>query len=261
MKRGHPLNFLRKTDTLLWIFTAATAVLIIFLLLHEVPERQYVLLSFDVEPVDGEQSVMDMLDIVYRTNVSATFFVTGEYAEEHPEIVKLMTGREIACHGQTHKAFTKMTKDEKKAEIIRCRDTIENITGKKVMGFRAPYNRIDRETLEILEDERFMYDASYIKGWGFLFPRLRGHKIGEIPVSSTFGIPLEDVVWVHYLKMPGAFFYILKHKETPVESYLFHPHHAAAHKQEIEEFINYLKRRNVIFISHAQLIETQDEGV
>ncbi|MBN1544072.1 polysaccharide deacetylase family protein [Candidatus Woesearchaeota archaeon] len=251
----------KKTNLLFRVFIAALVILLAMMIFRDQPDKRYVLLSFDVEPVDGEQSVLDVLDVVYRTNTSATFFVTGEYAEKHPEIVKLMTGREIACHGYSHKAFTEMDREEKKEELKKCRQTIKEATGMGVIGFRAPYNRIDRETPEILEQEGFLYDASYIKGLGFIFPRLRELKIGEIPVSSIFGIPLEDVVWLHYLKMPGAFFYVIKHKETDLESYLFHPHHIATQKQELEEFINYLKGQNVIFISHRQLIEMQDEGV
>jgi|GEM_PF-2543672 len=251
----------KKTNLLFGIFITALVLVLAMMIIRDEPEKRYVLLSFDVEPVDGEQSVMDVLDVIYRTNTSVTFFVTGEYAEQHPNIVKLMTGREIGCHGHTHKAFTKMNLTEKEEDILRCRSAVESLTGQKIVGFRAPYNRIDRETLEALEKQGFLYDASYIKGLGFIFPRLREIRIGEIPVSSLFMIPLEEVVWLHYLRMPGAYFYVLRHKQGMLESYLFHPHHIATHKQELEEFINYLKEQNVIFISHRQLVEMQDEGV
>ncbi len=228
---------------------------------HGAPDSRVVLLSFDVEPVDGEQSVMDVLDVVYRHDVDATFFVTGEYAARYPHIVKLMTGREVACHGWSHRPFTKMTDAEKRSELRRCRQVLENITGRKVVGFRAPYNRIDAETLSVLEQEHFIYDASIIKGLGSIYPGLRQHRIGEIPVSSILGVPLEDVVFLHYLNMDRAFFYIMKNKETGLESYLFHPHHISQHKKEFEEFINYLKERNTTFISHSRLVRNQHEGV
>ena len=94
-----------------------------------------------------------------------------------------------------------------------------------------------------------------------LYPNVGERNIGEIPVSSVLGVPLEDVVFLHYLKMPWLYFYILKNKEGGIESYLFHPHHIAEYKNEFEGFIKHLKEENVIFISHRELIEMQDEGV
>jgi hypothetical protein len=129
-----------------------------------------------------------------------------------------------------------------------------------VIGFRAPYNKVDAATLAALEEEGFLYDASMVSGWKVLYPRMDSFSIGEIPVSSIFGLPLEDVVWLHYLKMPSVYFYLLKNKENRIESFLFHPHHIAKQKESFEEFIKYLKGENIIFISHSRLTET-DEGV
>jgi hypothetical protein len=52
------------------------------------------------------------------------------------------------------------------------------------------------------------------------------------------------------------FFYILKNKQSPFESYAFHPHHIIEEKAEFEEFIKALKERNVKFIRHSSLVET-----
>jgi peptidoglycan/xylan/chitin deacetylase (PgdA/CDA1 family) len=224
------------------------------------PSERTTLLSFDVEPVDGEDSVIQVIELLRSENVNATFFVTGEYAEKYPEIIKKMEGFEVACHGWSHKPFTRMNSSEKKSELAGCREMLEQLTGEKIIGFRAPYNRIDRSTLAILEDGGFTYDASMIMGLGFLFPDVDERKIGEVPISSISGIPLEDVVWLYYLHLDCAYFYILKHKSTPFESYLFHPHHIAGHKAQLKEFIRYLKDENVTFISHSGLILSH-EGV
>ncbi|HII72755.1 TPA: polysaccharide deacetylase family protein, partial [Candidatus Woesearchaeota archaeon] len=164
-------------------------------------------------------------------------------------------------HSYSHVPFTGIGRLQKEKEIIECRQILKNITGDGIAGFRAPYNCIDMDTFSVLEKEGFLYDASIIDGLGLLFPDIRDTDIGEIPISSVFGIPMEDVIWLYYLKMPGAYFYILENKRTGMESYLFHPHHIAKHKEEFEQFINHLKEENVIFISHRELIETYDEGV
>lgn len=247
------------------ILFAAFVLLLLILLTITITHRQrsstrYVLLSFDIEPVDSDQDVLDMLEIIYRNNISATFFVTGEYAKTRPQITGFMTGGEIGCHGQTHKAFTKMNRSEMTAELRMCKAAVKNATGREAVGFRAPYNLVNRDTLQAVQDEGFRYDASMVSGWRIIYPGLDGLDIGEVPVSSIFGIPLEDVAWLYYLRMPAAYFYILEHKNTGFESYLFHPHHIAQHKDEFESLLRSLKEGNTIFISHSRLIDTH-EGV
>lgn len=250
-----------RTNILFGVFISLLIILLVLFVTNDTPDKKTVLLSFDVEPVDGEASVMTVLDVIERENISVTFFVTGEYAAAHPDVVKRMKGQEIEVHGYTHKPFTKMDSDEKISEISMTRNLLENITGQSVIGFRAPYNRIDSETLDALESESFMYDASMISGWGIVYPPVGERKIGEIPVSSVLGLPLEDVVFFYYLRMPSVFFYILNNKKTKFESYDFHPHHIAGHIKEFDDFIKRLKKQNTIFISHKELIEQHNEGV
>jgi peptidoglycan/xylan/chitin deacetylase (PgdA/CDA1 family) len=250
-----------RTNILFGLFISLLVILLVLFVTNDAPDKKIVLLSFDVEPVDGEASVMTVLDAIERENISVTFFVTGEYAASHPDIVERMAGQEVGVHGYTHKPFTKMDNEEKISEISMTRNLLENITGQSVIGFRAPYNRIDSKTLDVLESEGFRYDASMISGWGIFYPNIGDRDIGEVPVSSVLGLPLEDVVFLYYLRMPSLFFYIIENKKSGLESYLFHPHHIAEHINEFDDFINRLKKENTIFISHRELIEQHNEGV
>jgi peptidoglycan/xylan/chitin deacetylase (PgdA/CDA1 family) len=243
----------RKTEILTGTFLLLLFIILILRLSYNGPAAQKTLLSFDVEPVDGEESVTELVELLRSENINATFFVTGEYAEQNPDIVKKMRGFEVACHGWSHKPFTKMNDSAKKSELLRCKDVVERLTGQEIIGFRAPYNRIDGSTLDILEETGFAYDASMIRGLGLIFPNVDERKIGEIPISSIFALPLEDVIWLHYLRLDSAYFYILAHKTTEFESYLFHPHHIAKQKEQLKTLIKYLKDENVTFISHSGL--------
>jgi peptidoglycan/xylan/chitin deacetylase (PgdA/CDA1 family) len=259
MKRQNT-SWLRTTNILFGAFILFLIIILVLTVLFGNPHPRYVLLSFDVEPVDDAQDVLDVLEVIYRNNISATFFVTGEYAEKNPQLTGFMTGGELACHGYSHKPFTRMNQSEKQDELRRCKDALRSINGKDPVGFRAPYNKVDGATLEMVETEGFLYDASMIRGWGMLYPRVDGFSFGEIPVSSVLGLPMEDVFWLHYLEMPDTYFYIMKNKKSGLESYLFHPHHISKYKNEFEEFIKHLKKANAIFISHRELIEMH-EGV
>jgi peptidoglycan/xylan/chitin deacetylase (PgdA/CDA1 family) len=249
-----------QLSVIILVFIALLATLIIGMITKRPSEERYVLLSFDVEPVDGENNVTEVLRILEDAGINATFFVTGEYAEKYPAVMRRMARYEIGCHGYSHKKFTKMNTSEKEEEIDRCRAAIKKASGKEVAGFRAPYTRIDHETMMLLDKEGFTYDASIITSLSVFYPDATGHNIGEIPVSSVLGIPLEDVIWTYYLRLPSVFFYLINNKDSEMESYLFHPHHITQYKDEFSSFINHLKERNVMFISHLGLIE-KHEGV
>jgi len=248
---------LKKINIVFLAFIVLLIVLLAAMALHKKTTGRYALLSFDVEPVDGQENITELVGLLQAEKINATFFVTGEYAEQFPRAVLLMSIKnEVGCHGYSHKSFTSMNHDEKTEEIMKCKTIVENITGKKIEGFRAPYNRIDRDTMKILEEYGFTYDATIINGLGIFYPSVKELNMGEIPVSSMLGIPLEDVIWTYYLHMPGAFFYILQNKKSDIVSYLFHPHHIMQNPEQLKDIISHLKSQNITFISHQQLTRT-----
>ncbi len=235
------------------IFIILLTSMLLVALNKQPPKERTILLSFDTEPVD-ERCVLEIVKILDEEKINATFFVTGQYAEEYPDVIQELKRFEIGCHTYSHKKLTKIDEKTKREEISRCTRIIKKETGQKVKGFRAPWHRIDKESLKILEEEGYQYDASIISGLGLFYPSVKNMKIGEIPVSSVMGIPVEDVIWTYYLKMPTLYFSILRNKEGKTESYVFHPHHIVKEKERFQQFIKDLKKRNVTFISHAELI-------
>jgi len=219
------------------------------------PSEQTVLLSFDVEPVSGK-TVLDIIEVLDRTETGATFFVTGQYAEEHPNIIKRLSKRyEIGCHTYSHKKLTGLDKEGKKEEIIKCKKTVSRIIGKNVVGFRAPWHQIELTGLMILDEKGFYYDASVISGLGWMYPAVDSLYIGEVPVSSFMMIPLEDYEWFNVLRMDRLFWKILRDRKAKVSSYVFHPHILKPQLKEFEKFINLLKKENARFLSHSQFIK------
>ncbi|MFC1723485.1 polysaccharide deacetylase family protein, partial [Nanoarchaeota archaeon] len=143
-----------------------------------------VLLSFDVEIIDGVE-VEEILDILDRQEVVGTFFIVGEYAEKNPSVIRRIADRhEVACHTYSHVKMTKISDLEKREELVKCREVLEEISGAKVGGFRAPWHALDLKTLLILEEEGFLYDASVPEGLGWMYPSVADVGIGEVPVST-----------------------------------------------------------------------------
>lgn len=106
-----------------------------------------------------------LLALLAQLGVRATFFVLGLAARSHPELIERIAagGHEIACHGDAHRLVSTQTSDEFAADLRAARLTIEQLTGSRPLGYRAPAFSITRETpwaYEVLLDEGFAYDAS-----------------------------------------------------------------------------------------------------
>jgi len=119
-------------------------------------------LTFDVE---DSSSPKPLLDLLYKYDIKATFFVTGIILEKNPSIISKIRreGHEIGCHGYSHKRFDELPTYDKVWEI---RDflMLSHKNKLKVYGFRAPQFSIDKETLDILKEYNLKYDSSYAPG-------------------------------------------------------------------------------------------------
>tara|TARA_B110001452_G_C15234033_1_gene427313 strand:+ start:52 stop:987 length:936 start_codon:yes stop_codon:yes gene_type:complete len=104
-----------------------------------------------------------MLDLFEKYNIKATFFTVGEDALKYPDVIKLMhhNGHEIANHTLNHhQHFGELQYSDMEYEILECNKILEDITGDKVIGFRAPGWNINNNTLSILKEGGFKYDSS-----------------------------------------------------------------------------------------------------
>ncbi len=119
--------------------------------------------------------------LLREAEVRATMFVLGKFAERFPDVVKEMhaDGHEIACHGYGHLEIGQQSPDEFLADIRCAKDLLEQITGEKVKGYRAPDFSIVRSTLwafDALAEAGFEYDSSIVPG------RLPRYGIPDWPV-------------------------------------------------------------------------------
>jgi polysaccharide deacetylase family protein (PEP-CTERM system associated) len=90
--------------------------------------------------------------------------ILGYIAKKHPELIKQIKSEEheLATHGYYHKDLRKIAPDEFEDDLIKSIKTIENISKSKVMGFRAPFFSINKQTLWALKIIRkyLKYDSS-----------------------------------------------------------------------------------------------------
>lgn len=98
-----------------------------------------VALTFDDGPdPDTTREVLDVLD---RRGVKATFFVIGAKAAKHPEVVReiIERGHEVGVHSFAHdRLFSLRGSKRVRADLERAVETIEGITKTRPVLFRPP---------------------------------------------------------------------------------------------------------------------------
>jgi len=122
-------------------------------------------------------SIPRYLDLFEKYGVKATFFVIGKDLEipQKRALVKKITraGHEVANHTYSHIfGFRKLSLSKKILEIQRSEELIEEVIGRKPLGFKAPGYDVDPETLQLLSSRGYLYDSSVIPT--FAYPLLMG---------------------------------------------------------------------------------------
>jgi polysaccharide deacetylase family protein (PEP-CTERM system associated) len=170
-----------------------------------------------------EASTGRVLALFAYRDVTATFFVLGQVASEHPAIVRKIAGEghEVACHGYAHEPVSRQTPAEFRADIRRAKATLEDIIGESVLGYRAPNFSIgsaEAWAYDILLEEGFRYDSSiypilhdrYGDRTAPRFPyeiRRNGHGgLIQFPIGTTrlFGVNLPIGGGGYFRILPSA---------------------------------------------------------
>lgn len=110
----------------------------------ELEDIKKIAITFDDGPHPSYTE--QLLDGLKERGVHATFFVTGEHAELHPDIIKRMQeeGHLIGNHTYSHIQLTKSNRETFKQELIHTNEIIKEITGEEVQYVRPPYGSWDK---------------------------------------------------------------------------------------------------------------------
>lgn len=181
-----------------------------FNVLWQIPtDEKVVYLTFD-EGYEFNNNTSKILDLLKKKNVQATFFVTGSYVDNNPELIQRMIdeGHQIGNHTVNHyRAAVTIQEDKQKYinDIIHLQNKVPEMT----MLHRPPEGGYSQESLSILDE--LGYTTVF---WSFAYrdwltddqpdPREAFNTItnnlhpGSIillhPVSDTNTLILEDVI-------------------------------------------------------------------
>ena len=201
--------------------------------------KKQVLLTFDDGP--DPTYTPQILSILQKENVPATFFVVGIQAENNLPLLKQIynDGFEIGNHTFTHPNIAAVSSDRAMNEIETTRLLIEAVTGRSTVLFRAPYNADAEPSTEA---------------------ELRPVAISKQKNYYTVGESIDPNDWEVGVTADQIY-------QRVVEQYKEHPdkgiillHDAGGNRQATVEalprIIHYFKSRNIQFISVANLLHT-----
>jgi polysaccharide deacetylase family protein (PEP-CTERM system associated) len=116
-----------------------------------------------------------ILDLLEEHRGRATFFVLGWVAERQPELIRRIAagGHEIASHGYGHDLIYTLSPAEFRADVERGKKLLEDVTGQRVIGYRAPSFSITDWAVSILQELGFEYDSS-------VFPTVAHDRYGRL---------------------------------------------------------------------------------
>jgi len=141
-----------------------------------------------------------LLALFGDVGIKATFFMLGWVAERFPELVKRIhrDGHELASHSYDHGLVYDRSPDSFAEDLRRAKKVIEDATGVRVEGFRAPSFSITEQSLwalDVLVAEGYRYDSSIypirhdrygIPSWSRHIQHVQrpGGSIWELPGST-----------------------------------------------------------------------------
>jgi hypothetical protein len=129
--------------------------------------------DWDLQASRVERNVNRILQLFSDAATTATFFILGWVAERNPHLVSMIVdaGHEIGSHGYEHVPIYQQTRSEFRTDIRRSKSILEDLTGKQIVGYRAP-------TFSLISSSVWAFAARFAVVPG-------GHKVVECPVSTV----------------------------------------------------------------------------
>lgn len=130
----------------------------------------------------GLAKVLKVLDAF---NLKVTFFVPGWVAERYPHLIYwiIENGHEISAHGYMHERFDTLAYHEELDIFSKMITMLKRVSGRRPVGFRAPYWKFSPYTLSNLVEYGFLYDSSLMEEEKPYVININEKRIVELPVD------------------------------------------------------------------------------
>ncbi|PPR19622.1 MAG: Peptidoglycan deacetylase [Alphaproteobacteria bacterium MarineAlpha10_Bin2] len=142
-----------------------------------------------------EVAIPRILKVFRHFGIKQTFFYPAWCMETYPHLVEaiLKYGHEIAAHGYLHEGANHETRERQAYWLDKQVDIFKRMTGAGPRGWRAPLYDALKDSLELLAERGFTYDASLV---GDDVPYVLNTRKGEIIALPSYWA-MDD--WPHYM--------------------------------------------------------------
>lgn len=115
-------------------------------------DKKIVALTFDISW--GNKTPMPVIEILKENDVKCTFFLSGPWVKQYPEIAKQIKadGHEIGSHGYRHINLSNLSKTEIKEEVSKAHKNIKEVTGVDANLIRTPNGDYNDQVIEAMEE-------------------------------------------------------------------------------------------------------------
>ncbi len=115
-------------------------------------QRDQKMISISFDAAWGNEDTEQLIDILGKYDIKATFFVVGEWVDKYPESVKALhdAGHEVMNHSNTHAHMSQLSREEIIADVNACNDKIEAVTGVRPTLIRPPYGEYDDNVISAI---------------------------------------------------------------------------------------------------------------
>ncbi len=151
-----------------------------------------------------------LLDILAAADVKAVFYVSGILAERYPSLMKaiIAAGHDIAAHSWGQNIVPAyQTREEEKADLLRCLGAIEQSSGQRPRGWISPRCTPSQSTSELLVEAGFTWHGDIFNSD---LPYRLKTAAGSL-MAVPFTMEVNDMpLYIRYGNEPEAFTRVLQ---------------------------------------------------
>lgn len=105
----------------------------------------------------GENRVDEIVNVLKENDVQATFFISGEWAERHPDLLKKITdnSHEIGMLGYRYKNYLEQDIEQVRKDLLYAREVFRKLGFDDMKLLRTPSGQFNKEIVDLAKKFNF----------------------------------------------------------------------------------------------------------
>lgn len=119
------------------------------------PDEKNIALTLNISW--GEEKVHDILDVLEKNQIQATFFVSGEWAERHPEILEKISEHkhELGMMGYRYKSYVEQEIEQVRKDLYYAKEIFDKLGYENIDLLRTPSGHFNKEVIDLAEQQGY----------------------------------------------------------------------------------------------------------